>query len=291
MGWTWFFLSGTAYFGGAALLATAVVIPIGSRRSAWAAGIIALVGLVVTALSATPLPLWLYALWFASVMGALLVAWVGAPRHRWMRRAAPLAAVLLTLVAIAVEAPYLRTPRAPTGDYGTMYEVGDSLSGGVGASSEVTWPRVLADEHRIDVENLAVAGATTRAALRQTVGVQAPRAIVVVEIGGNDLLSGRSAEDFERDLDRLLRALQGPDRAIVVIELPLPPLANAYGAAQRRQARLHRALLVPKRHLARILTTRDATIDGLHMSNAGHRMMAEVIWDVVDRSFARNTYR
>lgn len=260
-------------------------------RRAWAAGVIALAGFVATVLSATPIPVWLSALWFASVLGALLVAWVGATRHRWMRRAAALPAVLLTLVAIVVEAPFLRTPRVPSDAYGIIYVIGDSLSAGVGTAGEVTWPRVLADEHRIDVENLAVASATARAALRQTAGVTAPRAIVMVEIGGNDLLGGGSAEDFERDLNHLLQALQGPDRAIVMIELPLPPLANAYGAAQRRQARLHRALLVPKRHLARILTTSGATIDGLHMSNAGHRMMAEVIWDVVDRSFARNTYR
>ncbi len=85
--------------------------------------------------------------------------------------------------------------------------------------------------------NLAVAGATARSALAQAARAADPNAVVLVEIGGNDLLGGTAVARFEQDLAALLTALTGPHRLVVMVELPLLPFSNGYGAAQRRVAR------------------------------------------------------
>ena len=54
--------------------------------------------------------------------------------------------------------------------------------------------------------------------------------MIVVEIGGNDILGGTPAKQFERDLDQLLSVLAVQEnRQVLMFELPLPPFYNAYG--------------------------------------------------------------
>jgi lysophospholipase L1-like esterase len=62
-----------------------------------------------------------------------------------------------------------------------------------------------------------------------------------------------------------------------MLELPLPPLANRYGQVQRRLAREFGVTLIPKRHLAAILSAPGATVDGLHLSASGHARMARMV--------------
>lgn len=59
-----------------------------------------------------------------------------------------------------------------------------------------------------------------------------------------------------------------------MFELPLPPLGFAYGRIQRRLARRYGVRLIPKRHLSGLLFNEVTTLDGLHLSEEGHRRMA-----------------
>lgn len=105
--------------------------------------------------------------------------------------------------------------------------------------------------------------------------------LVLLEIGGNDVLGSRSAADFERNLDELLRLVCGSKRAVLMFELPVPPLANAYALAQRRLAAKHGVALIPKRIFVTVLTGDAATIDSVHLTASGHARMAEAVWQVV----------
>ena len=109
-----------------------------------------------------------------------------------------------------------------------------------------------------------------------------PRALVLLEIGGNDVLAGTPPQDFERALDALLGRLRAGDRTVIMLELPLPPLYNSYGRIQRRLARRHGAPLVPKRVILGVLTTPGATVDTIHLSRKGHEQMARVLETVLE---------
>ena len=53
--------------------------------------------------------------------------------------------------------------------------------------------------------------------------------LVLIEIGGNDLLMGVSSSEYGRALDALLSKVAAPNRTVVMFELPLLPNKIAYG--------------------------------------------------------------
>jgi acyl-CoA thioesterase-1 len=103
----------------------------------------------------------------------------------------------------------------------------------------------------------------TQLALQRIEGKLVPNAIVVIEIGGNDMLGSTTSDEFEKHLDRLLANLKGETRCLVMFELPLLPNKVAYGRIQRRLSKKHNVFLIPKLYLANVITSEGATEDGL----------------------------
>jgi acyl-CoA thioesterase-1 len=166
-----------------------------------------------------------------------------------------------------------------------IYVVGDSISAGMGGEAE-TWPRILARQHDVQVHDLSRAGANVATALRQQAGqFVGTGSLVLVEIGGNDVLGETMPGSFERGLDALLGRLREGGGAVIMLELPLPPFYNRYGAAQRRSAKRHGVVLIPKRVLLGVMTSDGATLDTIHLSWYGHELMAEKMWGIIRRAF------
>ena len=109
-----------------------------------------------------------------------------------------------------------------------IHVIGDSLSAGIGAGEGAPWPETLATRLDAEVINHSQAGATAKSAIEQAERLP-PDAFVIVEIGGNDLLGGRSSQDFERDLDALLADVCSDGRRVAMFELPLPPFYFGFG--------------------------------------------------------------
>lgn len=157
-----------------------------------------------------------------------------------------------------------------------IYIIGDSLSAGIDAGEGEPWPERLAAILESEVVSHAEAGATAKSAIEQAEQLPAD-SFVIVEIGGNDLLGGGSAAEFERDLDQLLTKVCSDGRRVVMFELPLPPFYIRFGKAQHQLAEKHGVRLIPRRVLARILFSDAATLDSIHLSEAGHRRLAEEV--------------
>ncbi len=218
-------------------------------------------GFVLMLGAATPHPAWLDIL-----LVALFVAWFLAEEWPRVRRIIGLlppriALAAVVLATILLEVPHGLPPSLPAGPPQPLYVVGDSISAGIGAA-HAPWPDRMAAKYRLPVSNLAQAGATTADAISQVVRVTAPDALVLVEIGGNDLLNGLPTSDFAHDLEALLAKLRRPGRTIVMLELPLLPFYSGYGKAQRALAGAYRVHLVPKRYFANVLGAPGATDDG-----------------------------
>lgn len=179
----------------------------------------------------------------------------------------------VSLGAIAFEARHHPTMSATTRIARSVHIIGDSLSAGIGASGETPWPQLLNAETKCDVVSHAIAGATSRTAIKQAEGLP-DECLVIVEIGGNDLLSGLPSSGFRTDLDQLLALACGPQREVVMFELPLPPLCNGYGYAQRELAARYGVSLIPRRLLAAVLSGQDSTLDSIHLSADGYRVLA-----------------
>ena len=118
--------------------------------------------------------------------------------------------------------------------------------------------------------------------------MRASHAVVLVELGGNDLLSGLPTREFARDLETLLASLRQPGRTIVMLELPLFPFQSGYGRAQRALARRFDVYLIPKRYLASVLGTRGPRRTACTCRKPA-RSMADTVYSILGPALSRPT--
>ena len=220
-------------------------------------------------------------------LGVITALWVAgeSQRIRWIR---PLRGLtfMVGVGAGLVEASYQVVPTLSMLGRPTLGVIGDSISAGLDDHESTTWPERLAERHQITVRNHALAGATVHSAFSQVANCGKDETLILLEIGGNDLLAGTSYHVFQTDLARLLNALHRSGRSVVMLELPLIPGRNQYNLIQRRLAAQYQVVLIPKRIWAGVLLADGATLDSVHLSPTGHDLMAAAIWATI-----RSAYR
>lgn len=245
-----------------------------------------LLGALLVACSAAPLPYWYYGLALAGTVTLAVVEqqpWKNHRRSRlWLRGFVG----LCWLTGVGIEVAYQIPPVVSRRDSPHLYIIADSITAGVDEPGEITWPQVLAQTHpSVKVSDYSRMGATVESAMNQAERLPTTGGIVLLEIGGNDLLGTTTPPEFERHLERLLKCVVAGDRTTSMFELPLPPLCNQYGLIQRRLAARHSVLLIPKRQLIGVLSRSAATTDSIHLSHAGHRQMADVVWRLIGPAY------
>ena len=275
------FADGTVFFVGLALAlgAEALLLRFRNRLARPVLTVLALVGMVFVVISATPLSIWAYLSWtIPAVAGLVLLHGAASPtRLRVVTCAVLLAATVGLCIA---EVPHRRLPRLAASEHTTVHVLGDSISAGSG-TGERCWPALLGEMTRLRVVNLAQPGATVKSAIAQAKGITEPRSLVIVEIGGNDLLGGTDPSMFRKDLDSLVSSLCSQNHQVLVVELPLFPFQNAFGEAQRSIVAKYRVAMLPKRCFAQVLATENGTLDGIHLSQTGHAAMARIMAAVI----------
>ncbi|NLF08853.1 MAG: acyl-CoA thioesterase [Pirellulaceae bacterium] len=277
--------SGQVFFTGVALLAFAALLSTGKKGIAkriafWAF----LSGVAAVGVSSTPIPYWCYAIAGLATVCWMLSVWFD--KHRWFWT---MAVVAVWCMAAAIELPYHIVTTIASSPSRSITIIGDSITAGMGADDESErWPAILAREHGLKIQNLSHVGETAASALKRVEGRGIAAPLVVLEIGGNDLLGSTSSAQFARDLDALLDYVCRPGRQVVMFELPLPPFHNEYGRVQRESAAKHNVALIPKRVLMSILSRSDSTLDTIHLSQTGHRRMAAAVWRHIGAAFQQN---
>lgn len=285
------FISGTAFFSGTGIVILACLLFFVKKMRLLKiiCRFAVLIGFAVMIFSATPLLKVYYFIWSISVCCCVMMETFSAyfkPKRRITFR---ILAILLSLGAMLLEIPYHMKSQLPDSNYQSLYVIGDSISAGIGDRDEIVWPVMLQDTYGIDVYNAARAGATARSAKKQLSQVHPDNSLIILEIGGNDLLHHSSSDQFETDLKELLSSIDQTNGSLLMFELPLPPFYNHYGAAQRSLAKSYEVTLIPKRYFADILNRRGATVDGIHLSQTGHNMMANMIWQLISQNFTDQT--
>lgn len=275
--------SGQLFFAVAGLFVTIVLLDL-SRffderpRVKRVAGIAALLTIPLAIIGGPPLPI-AVALAGLTVTSLYVARGFGQPSRRLALGGA---AIVACVVAVAVEAPY-HFVRSDVPKPAALFVIGDSLSSG-GFGEHTPWPQLLGRDADLPVTNLALASGDVAMALERQVPQLPPArqgAGVLVAIGGNDMLDGTDLTLFETTLDRIVAAAGGVarQRTVVVLEMPVLPGRWAYGSAQRRIARKHGCVLVPKRIVVQALLGRGNTSDGLHLTQQGHEALARMLND------------
>ena len=185
--------------------------------------------------------------------------------------------VALSLVLLAGcggKTPLL--PRLGTGD--VIVAFGDSLTYGTGAAESESYPAVLAQLIGRGVVRSGVPGETTAQALLRLPGVldeHKPR-LVIVCLGGNDMLRKLSEAETVSNLRAVVRKVKDGGAAVVLVGVPRPALLTS---APKFYEEIAREFGIPYEGsvLTGVLYKPDLKSDTIHPNAAGYRKIAEAI--------------
>jgi lysophospholipase L1-like esterase len=178
------------------------------------------------------------------------------------------------LVACSSKPPSL--PRLGADD--VIVAFGDSLTFGTGAQPTESYPAVLRELIGHEVVGAGVPGETTAQAMQRLPEVldrYRPR-LVLLCLGGNDLLRKMDPHVIEANLRTMVRTMRDRGIAVVLIGVPTPGLLPRTAAFYETLAD---DLQIPLEGevLESVLMKNEFKSDPIHPNAAGYRKMAEAV--------------
>jgi lysophospholipase L1-like esterase len=163
----------------------------------------------------------------------------------------------------------------------TIVCLGDSITSGVGSSPGQPYPALLASRLGTEVINQGVPGDTAEGGLsRVDEALAADPWLVVVELGGNDILNRVPPERTEAALRQILERLLAAGVAVLLVEVEVP-FAGRYAEIY---SRLGDDFDVPVLDdtLGEILTDAALKADPIHPNARGHEVLAAALAEEIE---------
>ena len=203
-----------------------------------------------------------------------------AQETRWLAVAA-LAA--LALAACGNKAPQL--PQLAASD--VIVAFGDSLTYGTGASEQESYPLVLGSLLGRQVVRAGVPGEVTAqglARLPQVIEEHRPK-LVIVCLGGNDMLRRVKEAEIRSNLKAIVKTLKEQGIGVVLVGVPKPALIT--GPAEF-YAEIAKEFGIPyeERVVTSVLYAPDMKSDPIHPNAKGYRRMAEALAELLRKAGA-----
>ena len=181
--------------------------------------------------------------------------------------------------------------RAPTllklGPHDVILAFGDSLTYGTGAAPSEAYPAQLVGLTQRAVVNAGVPGETTAEGLKRLPALldeHQPR-LVLLCLGGNDMLRRLPASETENNLRLMLQTLRASGIQVVLIGVPEPKL---FGGAPDFYAQLAEEFELPYDGdtLNTVLKDNALKSDPIHPNAAGYQTIARQLADLLKESGA-----
>ncbi len=175
----------------------------------------------------------------------------------------------------APEVPNLDSPGT------TIVCLGDSITSGVGADPGRAYPDVLADRLGVDVVNAGVPGDTAADGLERLDEVlDEDPWLVIVELGGNDLLRQVPPARTEAALREIVQRLLDARVVPLVVEMHVP-FGRRYSEIFDRLEEEYKIPVVED-VLGDILIDSTLKADPIHPNTRGHQVLAEAVAEAVE---------
>ena len=184
---------------------------------------------------------------------------------------------LFSLFALSLLAACDRAPTLPKlNSHDVIVAFGDSLTHGTGASADTTYPAVLASLTGRTVINAGVPGDTTSSGLARLPAVleeHQPR-LVLLCLGGNDMLRKQPESATENNLRLLVQTIRSSGAEVVLIGVPAPKL---FGSAPDFYTRIADDMGLPLEDnvFNEVLKDNRLKSDPIHANAAGYRVVTE----------------
>lgn len=176
---------------------------------------------------------------------------------------------------------------APVGPNATITSFGDSLTFGTGATEAESYPAVLAQLIGRKVVRSGVPGEVTAGSLQrlQSVIDEHRPALVIVCLGGNDLLRRVDDAEIVANLREIVKVIRASGSSVVLVGVPRPALITSVAPFY---ADLAKELDLPYegKIVTDVLYQRDLKSDTIHPNAKGYRKMAEAIAELLRRAGA-----
>ena len=169
-------------------------------------------------------------------------------------------------------------PVARLGPTDVVVAFGDSLTYGTGAKPEESYPAVLGQLINRTVVSAGVPGEQTAGGLARLPGVldeHQPR-LVIVCLGGNDMLRKGARPQIEANLREILKTIQSRGIDVVLVGVPAPGLITS---APEFYQKLAQEFRIPYEGevVTSVLYRAELKSDPIHPNAAGYRKMAEAM--------------
>lgn len=183
----------------------------------------------------------------------------------------------------------LQQEKSKNYDIPRIVAFGDSLTAGLGVSSEDAYPEQLArwlgkQGFEYKVINAGVSGDTTAGGLRRVEWIlKSQPKLVILELGANDGLRGQSLTETYKNLNAIIGALKANGVIVVLAGMRLP---LNYGDAYTQEfsdlfvqlAHEHKISFIPF-FLEGVATHRQLNQgDGLHPTAEGYSIVVQNVW-------------
>ena len=176
---------------------------------------------------------------------------------------------------------------APVGPSEVIVAFGDSLTYGTGAAETESYPAVLAQLIGRKVVRAGVPGEITAqglARLEQVIEAHRP-ALMIVCLGGNDMLRRMDEAQVRSNLREIIRAIKARGIAVVLVGVPKPALiASApafYGELAKEFGIPYEGKIVTD-----VMYQLELKADPIHPNAKGYRRMAEAIAELLRKAGA-----
>ena len=192
------------------------------------------------------------------------------------------------VLALVVASCGQKVPRlAPVGPSEVIVAFGDSLTYGTGANEDESYPSVLAQLIGRKVVRAGVPGEMTGgglARLESVIDAHRP-ALVIVCLGGNDMLRKLNDAEIVRNLRAIIKSLKERGIAVVLVGVPKPALITS---APAFYAELAQEFDIPYegKVVTDVLYRPELKADSIHPNARGYRRVAEAMAELLTKAGA-----
>lgn len=188
--------------------------------------------------------------------------------------------VALALMLAACGDKALKLPKLASTD--VIVAFGDSLTFGTGAAENESYPAVLGQLIGRNVVRAGVPGEVTAqglARLPEVLDEHSPR-LVIVCLGGNDMLRKVGEAEIRTNLRAIIKTLKDRNIGVVLVGVPRPALITS---APEFYTAIARELAVPYegKVVTSVLSSAELKSDPIHPNARGYRKMAEAIAELL----------
>lgn len=212
-----------------------------------------------------------------------------------METGSKLPGVGLRMLVVLVLMTALSGIRGAESERKSIFVVGDSIAAGHGVDPEEAFPSLLQqriNERKLpyEVVNAGVSGDTTAGGVRRMPWLLKRKMdVLVLELGGNDGLRGITPKETKTNLEKIidLAREKNPDVQVIIAGMQMPQNMGEEYTREFREvfsavAKEKKTRLIPFL-LEGVGGKADLNLpDRIHPNPAGHKIIAETAWSVLE---------